>query len=361
MATTDTRETTSPSFEEVTSSITQGQLPARTTTGLAIGAVVLGVGLGAIVSTSNYGLMALLALVLYVVPLYGMSRRVEGSRKAVDRMVTTAVVVAFLLAMLPLVSVITTVVTNGAGRFDVAFFTETMRNVVGAGGGAFHAIMGTLIVTGLTAAMSVPLGILVAIYLVEYGRGPLARSVTLLVDVMTGIPSIVAGLFAAGLFTQLVGPGTRTGFAGAVALTVLMTPIVVRSTEEMLRLVPNELREASYGLGVPKWRTITKVVLPTSIGGILTGITLSIARVIGETAPLLVAIGDTDSTNLNPFDGRMASIPVFAYFQYAAPGVNVEPYINRSWAASLTLMVIVMVLFGLARVLANVLKPKGLK
>ncbi len=146
-----------------------------------------------------------------------------------------------------------------------------------------------------------------AIYLVEYGAGKrIARGITFLVDVMTGIPSIVAGLFAYALMAIVFGPGTINGFSGSIALSVLMIPVVVRSSEEMLRLVPNELREASYALGVPKWLTILKVVLPTSIAGITTGVTLAIARVIGETAPLLITAGFTDAMNFNLFDGPHA-------------------------------------------------------
>ena len=177
-----------------------------------------------------------------------------------------------------------------------------MRNVVGEGGGIFHALWGTLIVTTLAAIMSIPIGLLTGIYLVEYGNGRMARWITFLVDVMTGIPSIVAGLFAYALFVIFFGEGVRMGFGGAVALSVLMIPLVVRSSEEMLKLVPNELREASYALGVSKWRTIVKVVLPTAIAGIITGITIAIARIIGETAPLLIICGSTDSVNFNPFD-----------------------------------------------------------
>ena len=227
---------------------------------------------------------------------------------------TIVVTIAFLIALVPLVSVVVTVVGNGLARFDVEFFTSSMRGVVGEGGGGYHAIMGTLIITALAALMSIPVGLLTAIYLVEYGKGRLARAITFFVDVMTGIPSIVAGLFAFALFALFFGPGVRLGFAGAVALSVLMIPVVVRATEEMLKIVPNELREAAYALGVPKWRTIVKVVIPTSIAGIASGITLAIARVIGETAPLLI-IGRASrpALNFNPFDGRMATLPVFAY------------------------------------------------
>jgi phosphate transport system permease protein len=197
-----------------------------------------------------------------------------------------------------------------------------------------------------------------SIYLVEYGRGKLARGITFLVDVMTGIPSIVAGLFAYALFAIFWGPGTRTGIAGAVALAVLMIPVVVRSSEEMLRLVPNELREAAYALGVPKWLTIVKVVLPTSIAGITTGIMLAIARVIGETAPLLIAAGFTNSMNYDMTEGRMQSLPVFVYTQYANQGTPPEAYLDRAWAAALTLILIVMALNLIARLVARFFAPK---
>jgi phosphate transport system permease protein len=335
----------------------QRQLPRWAASGgLAATAVVVGVIL-AIVGF-NAGLFVVGTVVLYAVGLYSWSRAVEGRRKATDRLVTIIVTSAFLLALIPLVSVVITVVGQGLVRFDAEFFTSSMRGVVGEGGGAYHAIMGTLIITGLAAVMSIPVGLLTAVYLVEYGKGRLARAITFFVDVMTGIPSIVAGLFAVALFTYIVGPGARFGFMGSVALTVLMIPVVVRATEEMLKIVPNELREASYALGVPKWRTILKVVIPTSIAGIASGITLAIARVIGETAPLLVAVGLTTAVNLNPFDGRMATLPVLSYLSYANPGVPRDPYLDRAWAAALVLIIIVMVLNLLARFIARVFAPK---
>ena len=287
------------------------------------------------------------------------SRRVEGRRRAADRTVTTVVTAMFVAAMVPLVSLLQTVVSRGAGRFDADFFSTTMRNVIGEGGGALHAIAGTVIITSLAALISVPIGMLTAIYLVEYGRGRLARSITFLVDVMTGIPSIVAGLFAYALFVVFFGPGVRFGIGGAVALSVLMVPVVVRAVEEMLKLVPAELREASYALGVPKWRTILKVVLPAAAAGIATGITLAVARVIGETAPLLLVVGTTTSLNLNPFEGRMATLPVFAFSSYTVPGANPEPSLDRAWTAALVLMIIVLGLNLAARIIAKRFAPKG--
>ena len=235
-----------------------------------------------------------------------------------------------------------------------------MRNVVGEGGGIYHAIVGTLLITAAAAVISVPIGLLTAIYLVEYGEGGrLARWIRFLVDVMTGIPSIVAGLFAYALFVLFFGDGVRMGIGGAVALSVLMIPVVVRSCEEMLKLVPNELREASYALGVPKWRTIVKVVLPTALAGIVTGITLAIARVIGETAPLLVIAGATDSVNFNLFDGRMATLPVFAYSSSRSPASRRSPSIDRAWGAALVLLLIVMLLNLVARLVSHFFSPKG--
>jgi phosphate transport system permease protein len=335
----------------------QGQLPRWAVPG-GLGASAVVVGLLLAVVGFSVGLFIVGTVVVFAVGLYVASRLVEGRRKATDRLVTVIVSSAFGLAVIPLISVIFTVVSQGLVRFDAEFFSSSMRGVVGEGGGAYHAIMGTLIITGLAAVMSIPVGLLTAIYLVEYGKGRLARAITFFVDVMTGIPSIVAGLFAVALFTYLVGPGARLGFAGAVALSVLMIPVVVRATEEMLKIVPNELREAAFALGVPKWRTILKVVIPTSIAGIASGITLAIARVIGETAPLLVAVGLTTALNFNAFDGRMATLPVFSYLSYATPGVPREPYLERAWTAALVLIIIVMLLNLLARLIARVFAPK---
>jgi phosphate transport system permease protein len=318
---------------------------------VVVGALLAAVGF-------SIGLWLFGSAILYAAATYAISRGVEGRRKATDRLVTILVTVAFLLALIPLVSVIVVVVENGLARFDTAFFTQSMRGVVGEGGGGYHAIMGTLIITALAAVISIPIGLLTAIYLVEYGRGRLSRAITFFVDVMTGIPSIVAGLFAFALFALFAGPSVRLGFMGAVALSVLMIPVVVRSTEEMLKIVPNELREAAYALGTPKWRTIVKVVLRTSVAGITSGITLAVARVIGETAPLLVTVGLTTGLNFNPFSGRMATLPVFAYNSYAAPGVPREPFIDRAWTAALVLMIIVLLLNLLARIVARVFAPK---
>ncbi|MBN9792439.1 phosphate ABC transporter permease PstA [Pseudonocardia sp. TMWB2A] len=337
----------------------KGSLPSWSPWALVAGSAVVAAGVTALAGGFSIGLWVFLTVVVYLVATYAVSRAVEGGRKAADRLVTATVTGAFLLAMVPLVSVLWTVVSNGWARFDPTFFDSSMRGVVGVGGGALHAIQGTLIITALAAVMSIPVGVLTAIYLVEYGnRSRLARAITFFVDVMTGIPSIVAGLFAFALFALFVGPAVRFGFAGAVALTVLMIPIVVRSTEEMLKIVPNELREAAYALGVPKWRTILKVVIPTTAGGIATGVMLAVARVIGETAPLLVTTGLALGVNLNPFSGPMATLPVFSYYSYAVPGIPREAFLDRAWTAALVLMLVVMVLNIVARIISRIFAPK---
>lgn len=347
----------------IANSLTQGQLHKRTPwviLGLSLTAAAGIVALFSGATASEFSIVGTIALgvLFYLVAIVVFSRLVEGSRKATDRLVTALVSGAFLIAMAPLISLLFTVVVNGSARFDVEFFTSSMRNVVGEGGGASHAIVGTLLMTGTAAIISIPIGLFTAIYLVEYGRGSLARSITFFVDVMTGIPSIVAGLFAFALFALFFGPGVRMGFAGAIALSVLMIPVVVRSCEEMLRVVPNELREASFALGVPKWLTILNVVLPTSAAGIATGIMLSIARVIGETAPLLIVAGFTASMNTNLFADRMQSLPVFVFTSYANQGVDTQAYLDRAWAGALTLILIVMLLNLVARIIARFFAPK---
>ena len=309
---------------------------------------------------TNLAAVAVLGYLLYMLITFVSSRAVGGRRKSVDRMVTGLVTAAFTLAVVPLLSLTYTVVSNGLARLDGTFFSNSMRNVVGEGGGALHAIVGTLELTGIATLISVPVGIMSAIYLVEYGRGRLAKLVTFFVDVMTGIPSIVAGLFAFTLFLVILGPANAiNGLAGAVSLSVLMIPVVIRATEEMLKIVPNELREASYALGVPKWLTIIKVVIPTALAGMATGVIIAIARVLGETAPLLLAAGFTASMNYNPLSDKMMTLPVFVYTSFANQGVDAQAYIDRSWAGALTLMIIVMVLNLVARVISKVFSPKG--
>jgi phosphate transport system permease protein len=335
----------------------QRRLPRLAPLALYAAGVLVGAALSAVTGFSIV-LTLVYGVVLGTLAVYAASRAVEGRRKATDRLVTCVVTTAFGVAMIPLVWLAYTVVSRGAARLDGEFFNSSLVGIVGEGGGAYHAIMGTVIITALTALISVPIGLMAAIYLVEYATGRLKKAVTFLVDVMTGIPSIVAGLFAYALFALFFGPGVRLGIMGAVALSVLMIPVVVRSAEEVLKLVPNELREASYALGVPKWRTIVKVVVPTAIAGLGTSVTLAIARVIGETAPLLITVGITNATNFDPFDGRMATLPVYAYYQLTQPGVPPQIAIDRAWTAALILIILVMALNVVARLITRFFAPK---
>ncbi|CAA9243731.1 MAG: Phosphate transport system permease protein PstA [uncultured Blastococcus sp.] len=354
---TDTRSAPDTAVPQQQPVQVQRRLPRLAPLGLFLAGIVLGAALSAatgfsVTSTVIYG------VILGTLAVYIATRAVEGRRKATDRLVTCLVTTAFGIAMVPLVSLVYTVLDRGLARFDSAFFTNSMFRVVGEGGGAYHAIIGTLVITLLATLISVPIGLMTAIYLVEYGTGRLKKAITFFVDVMTGIPSIVAGLFAFALFTLLFGNDFRAGIMGAVALSVLMIPVVVRSCEEVLKLVPNELREASYALGVPKWRTVVKVVLPTAIAGLGTGVTLSVARVVGETAPLLITVGLITGTNLNPFDGRMATLPVFAFYQLTQPGTETQAFLDRAWTAALLLIILVMALNVVARLISRFFAPK---
>jgi phosphate transport system permease protein len=289
----------------------------------------------------------------------------SGRRKLKDRVATTLVASSFAVALIPLVWLLWTVVSLGWHAVTRSgWLTLSQRGITyrDPGGGAYHAILGTLEQVLLCTAISVPISLLVAIYLVEYGRGPLARTTTFMVDILTGVPSIVAALFIYALFVTTFH-GQRAGWLVSLALVMLMIPVVVRTTEEMLRLVPNELREAAYALGVPKWKTILRIVLPTALSGIVTGVVLGIARVAGETAPLLILVGYSPNINRNLLDGPQGSLPGMIRDQVANLGntraivdgkiVTVHWAENRMWGTALTLIVLVMVLNLIARLIAR--------
>jgi phosphate transport system permease protein len=270
---------------------------------------------------------------------------------------TVAVTACFLLAVVPLVWILWTVASRGYHLLlDQHWWLNSQRGITArhVGGGAYHAIVGTLLQAAVTAAISVPLAVLTAVYLVEYGRGRLARLVSFMVDVLTGIPSIVAALFVYALWVTTLGLD-RVAFAVSLSLVLLMVPVVVRSTEEMLKLVPNELREASYALGVPKWRTIAKVVLPTASSGIVTGVLLGLARVMGETAPLLILGPYSKSINTDLFGGFMAALPTMINQDRTE---ILAPAVQRVWATALTLVLLVLVLNLAGRAVAR-LGPAG--
>jgi len=339
------------------STLQGARLPRWAPYAIAAGSAVVAVGIGLAAGLDSKVQQGLIAAIIFLIGVFGSAARVEGRRQAKDRLATSLVWVAFLLAVVPLVSLVWTTVSRGLKVLDVYFLTHSMGLIADTdpGGGIYHAIVGSLEQVGLATLIAAPIGVLTAIYLVEYGRGNLARSVTFFVDVMTGIPSIVAGLFI--LSIMLMFDLQPFGFAGSLALAILMMPVVVRSTEEMLKLVPNELREASLALGVPKWRTILKVVLPTSIGGITTGIMLAVARIAGETAPVLLLVWGNSLINTNPFEGAQQSLPLYIYQQYANSAGSGAAY-DRAWAAALTLIAFVMILNLVARGIARWKAPK---
>lgn len=328
---------------------------------------------------------AIIAGAGFVISMYIITRILEDRLKAADEFWRHLIWAAFFIALIPLISVIWSVVSQGLPTLisNRGLLTTDMQGVVGSSdiatqeegaplqGGIVHGLIGTLVITLMASVISIPVGLFASIYLTEYGnRNAFSRGIRFFVDVMTGIPSIVAGLFAfAGLslLTELVlgsSPqalqSVKTGFAAAVALSVLMIPVVVRSTEEMLQVVADELREASYALGVRKWRTIMKVVLPTAMSGIASGVTLAIARVTGETAPILVTAGYAATTNWNPLSEWMTALPVFIYRQLTNPTAPAagDPSTQRAWAGALVLILIVMALNLAARAIAKYFAPK---
>ncbi|MEV8327452.1 phosphate ABC transporter permease PstA [Kitasatospora sp. NPDC056731] len=339
-------------------SLTANRLPKWAPAAVAVGSIALGCGIGAVGGLESHLQWGLISAVLFLLISYGVSAQVEGRRQAKDRFATSVVWVAFILAVVPLISLTVYTVQQGIGVVNGNFLSHSMKGVIasGPGGGIYHALLGTMQQVALATAMAAPVGLLTAVYLVEYGRGTLAKTVTFFVDVMTGIPSIVAGLFVLSLWNIALG-FSYSGFSGSLALAILMMPVVVRSTEEMLKLVPNELREASYALGVPKWKTILRIVLPTAIGGITTGVMLAVARITGETAPVLMLVFGADAINSNPFDGPQQSLPMYIWQQYSV--VNNDFGYARAWGAALVLIAFVMGLNLIARGIARWRSPKG--
>ncbi|QKV93495.1 phosphate ABC transporter permease PstA [Streptomyces sp. NA02950] len=339
-----------------TSSLRQARLPRWAPPVLVVVSAAAGAGIGTAAGLGNTLQWGLIAAVLFILGSYGLAAVVEGGRQAKDRLATSLVWVCFVLAVVPLVSLIWETVDRGKTVLDGYFLNHSMEGVqtILPGGGAYHAIIGTLEQVGIATLIAAPIGLLTAIYLVEYGRGRLAKAVTFFVDVMTGIPSIVAGLFILSFWIIILG-FSYSGFAGAMALAILMMPVVVRSTEEMLKLVPNELREASLALGVPKWRTILKVVLPTAVGGITTGVMLAVARIAGESAPIVLLVFGAAGINNDPFDGAQSSLPYYIYEQWQ---LGNEASFNRAWAAALVLIAFVMILNLVARGIARWKAPK---
>lgn len=331
------------------------RLPARAPLVTMIGAAGTALAGRAALGWTGWMTTALASAALSVTVLAVWSAIVEGRRRAIDRIVTIGISAALAAAVIPLLLILGYIAAHGFSILSRDFLTHSMAGVTGnrSGGGVYHALIGTIQQVGLAAAAALPLGILTAIFLAEFGRGRLARAVTFFVDVMNGVPSIVAGL--AVFSVLLLGLGMRPfGAAGSVALAILMLPIVVRSAEEMIRLVPDELREASYALGVPRWRTIMKVVLPTALSGLVTGSLLAIARIIGETAPLILLVGYSSRINMNPLAGDQASLPVMIWDQLGKRSGNAGEFAEpRAWGAALVLVLLVLVMNISARLAAR--------
>jgi phosphate transport system permease protein len=269
-------------------------------------------------------------------------------RRIVDVLSKVLMVVALLVAVVPLVLVIYHVVSKGASLLSWNFLTADITSPRRTGGGMGPAVVGTLLITGIASLLAIPLGVLGAIYLNEYGKNnTLARFIRIMADVMTGVPSIVMALFiyiAVVLVTK-----EKTGLAAALALAALMLPVVLRSSEEMLKLVPDELRQASAALGARRWKTTVSVVLPAAISGITSGVMLAIARAAGETTPIVVCAGvaSTISWDVN---AQQTALPAQIFVNAAQP---FAPAIARAWGAALTLMIIVLVFTIIARLIAS--------
>jgi phosphate transport system permease protein len=286
---------------------------------------------------------------------------VSVRRKLTNNLATVLVTASVLIALVPLLWVLYSVITRGFAAVTAAdWFSHSQAGTTAfsPGGGVYHALLGTVLQGVVCSIISIPIGVMVAVYLVEYGGGTrLGKLTTFMVDILTGVPSIVAALFIYALWVATLG-FQRSGFAVSLALVLLMIPVIVRATEEMLRIVPMDLREATYALGVPKWKTIVRIVIPTALSGIVTGIMLALARVMGETAPLLILVGYAASINFDMFNGFMGSLPGMMYDQISAGAGSNPISTDRLWGAALTLILLIAVLNVGARFVAKFFAPK---
>jgi phosphate transport system permease protein len=272
---------------------------------------------------------------------------------AKDSLLSSFATLAIVLTLIPIISIVSTVVLKGYKGIHLGMFTNDMTqasvNDPVQAGGLLHALLGTLIMVGGALIISFPIGLLTALYLTEI-RGKLARPIKFLVQAMSGVPSIVAGLF---ILSILVIPVTQelTGLMGSLALSILMIPTIARTAEEMLLLIPNDLREAGVALGATQWRTVSGVVVPAAKSGLVTAVILGVARIIGETAPILLVSGGADALNFNPTSGPMGSLPFYIWKAFLTGGTE-EAY-ARAWGGMLILLILIVFLFGLARYLSG--------
>ena len=259
-----------------------------------------------------------------------------GRRKLVNRLMEAAATLAALLAVTALVVVVVSVTMRGAGALSWDFFAKPQALFGQPGGGIANAIVGTMLLVALGTALAVPVGVLTAVYLTEFAPKGVAVTVQVVIDVLAGLPTIVIGIF---VYALLVIGHTQSGYAGAFALAIIMLPLVTRATQEVLLLVPSTLREASLALGVRRWRTVLGVILPSSVGGILTGTMLAVARAAGETAPLLFTSSIFANTVQTDVTKALPNIPVliFTYSEQADPALH-----EQAWAAALVLMAFVL-------------------
>jgi phosphate transport system permease protein len=276
---------------------------------------------------------------------------VSAARRRKDRLMRGGLVAGTVIALLPLVLIIYYLLLRGLGSWTHSFFsTDPTGSFFGSPGGVRSAIFGTLEIVALASVIAIPIGIGVALYLTEYGReSPFASVVRYFVDVMTGVPSIVFGLFIYIVLVLSGIGGAFTGWKGSIALSLLMLPIVVRSAEVVLLLVPGALREAALALGAPRWRVITRVVLPTALPGLITGSLLAIARGMGETAPLLFTVA-TASGLTGDLGAQMNTLPTQIFQDITSPR---DAVVARAWGAALTLVVLVLILNLIARAIAR--------
>ena len=327
----------------------------RLSVGSALGAAVAGVGVAALAfwltPLQGRGGFVVVAYLAATAAYLLAAARVEGRRSVVDRLAAVAMATTVAICLLALGSVLIYTAARGVKALDWYFFTHSMNGVGPRddAGGAYHSIIGTLEQVLLAALLAVPLVLVVAVYLTEYGRGRLAGLVRTVIDVMVGIPSIVAGLFIYAFWVLGLNRGF-SGLAAAMALAILMLPIVVRSAEEMIKLVPASLREAAYALGIPRWKAILRVVLPTASAGITTGVMLAVARVTGETAPLLLTAFGFDSIRNDPVSGPQSSLPLFVFSQASSAFSNA---VDRAWTGALTLIAVVLLLTVAARLVTR--------
>jgi phosphate transport system permease protein len=272
---------------------------------------------------------------------------------AKDSLLGSFALLGMVLTLIPIVSIVATVVLKGYTGIHLGMFANDMTlasvNDPVQAGGLLHAIVGTLIMVGGALIISFPIGLLTALYLTEI-KGKLARPIKFLVQAMSGVPSIVAGLF---ILSILIIPVTQelTGLMGSLALSILMIPTIARTAEEMLLLIPNDLREAGVALGATQWRTVSGVVVPAARSGLVTAVILGVARIIGETAPILLVSGGADALNFNPTSGPMGSLPFYIWKAFLTGGTE-EAY-QRAWSGMLILLILIVLLFSLARYLSG--------